>query len=379
MDSLNLSNFLFKKVQETINNSQYIAKVIVRYELGESFGNEYIRVIYNVSVGDNYYNLPFNTQEAMFNGKSHYIFSLSTHTDLGIRSETSKLLRILEFKHIYESLAIYTALQLQSVLNTKIPIKIMGTDNWPQANYAENHLNKALYINHNSENSYADDVVQWSRLHALANRSQETYEKKKAVFSITDLKISNLLGLAITDIRYLLLRYEIPIKIEGFKTIEQVYIHVMLLVDALKTEIKKEYYIRNRNLYQDLITYLYDNKLSSEKNKIIAKQKKEFLRNFIIQNGDLIQLKDGRIVVTNSVRIGSQNEISIEYIILKVNLEIGTRKRVASLYNIEYILNEKDFLNYKDYTTTKHLSLLNKWMSKRKKKVEFISFEPSLE
>lgn len=379
MDSLNLSSFLFEKVQQTVNYSQYIREVNISYRLDGGFGNEYITVTYNESVNDNYHNLSLNAKQSMFIGKPHYVFSLSTHAELGRSSEKRKLLRIIEFKHIYESLAIYVGLQLESVLSKEIPIKIMGIDFWPEANYAAKRLNKALYIKHdNLGNNFENDVSQWDRLHELANISREIYDKKKTDFNITDEKINDLLGLGITDIRYLILRYEIPIKIEGVETIDKVYIHALSLVEALKTEIKNEYYIRNQNLYQDLITYLYDSKLSSEKNKIIAKQKAEFIRHLIIQKGDILQLKNKRIVVANSIRIDTQNEIIIEYLILKTNLEIGTRKREIPFNNIEYVLNEEDFLKYKDYTPTKHISLLNKWILKRKKKVELIVFEPDL-
>ena len=179
----------------------------------------------------------------MFNGKPYYIFPLSTHAELGQRSEKRKLLRILEFKHIYESLALYVTLQFEKTLNPEISIKIKEIDLWPATSYAEKYLNHALYLKFKKDLvGFEDDVLQWERLHKLANESKKIYFKDKAYFNITDSKINNIFGLALDDIRFLLLRYEVPIKVKGIKTIDKVYIHTLKLVETLKKDIKHEYF-----------------------------------------------------------------------------------------------------------------------------------------
>ena len=315
----------------------------------------------------------------MFNGKPHYIFPLSTHAELRRGGEKRKLFRIIEFKHIYESLGIYVILQLENALNPETSIKIKGIDFWPEANYAEKYLNNALYLKFKNDMvGFEDDVLQWDRLHKLANESKKIYVKDKAYFNITDSKINNMFGLALDDIRFLLLRYEVPIKVKGIKTIDKVYIHTLKLVEALKKDIKHEYFYRNKVLYQHLITYLYDNCLYAEKFQIIDAQKSKFLEHFVIQTGDILQLKNGRIVVSSSAQIDSKNEIIIEYLILKVNLEVSERRRQIPFNDLAYILKKDDFLDYKNYTPSKRILLLDKWMSKRKKKIEFIKFESDL-
>ncbi len=380
MNSLDFSNFLFEKVQETINYNQYIKEIFIDYELTESFGNEYIRVTYNVGVNDDFYNLSQNVKKTMFIGKPSYIFTLFTYAESGSRDEKRKLLRITEFKHIYESLAIYVILQLENTLNPETSIKVKALDLCPEVTYAEKYLNNALYLKYGNPATgfFADDVLQWDRLHTLAIRCKKVYADEKAYFSITDAKINSLSGLSLDDIRFLLIRHEIPIKIKGIKTIDKVYVHTLKLVEALKKDIKDEYFSWNKILYKELITYLYNNHLDSEKLKIIGRQKTEFLQQFIIQKGDILQLKDGRIVVANSIGIDLQNAVIIEYSILKVNLQISSRKRKIFSTDVAYVLNEADFLEYRTYTPSKRISLLNKWMSKRKKKVDFIKFEPDL-
>ena len=303
MNSLNFSNFLFERVKETINYSQYIKEVVIDYLLTESFGNEYIRVTYHVDVNDDFRKLSKDAERGMFIGQPQFIFTLSTHAESKGRNEKRKLLRITEFKNIYESLATYVCLQLENTLNPETPIKIKGIDLWPEANYAEKYLNKALYLKYKNDTAsfFEHDVSQWDRLHELANKCKKTYVEDKTYFSITDSEINDLLGLGLDEIRFLLLRYEIPIKINGIKTINKVYIHTRALVDALKKEIKGEYFYGNKILYQYLIKFLYDHHLESEKSKIIDVQKTDFLKCFTVQKGDVLQLTDGRIVVVNSI------------------------------------------------------------------------------
>lgn len=378
MNSIYFSNFLFERVLETINHGQYIKEVSINYGLNKSFGNEYIRVNYNVVVNEDFRKLPLSIQQTMFSRRPHYIFPLSTYAELGRRNKKKRPLQIIEFKHIYETLSAYAILQFENALNPGASIKIKGIDLWPEANYAEKYLHRSLYSKYRNDRDFEYDVSQWHRLHQLANECKEIYDKNKAYFNITDSKINDLFGLGLNDIRFLLLHYEIPIKIKGLKTIEKIHIYTPKLVEALKKEIKDRYFFRNKNTYRSLITYLYDNYLAHEKTRIIEIQKSAFLKHFIIQKGDIIQLNDGRIVVANSTEIDSRNAITIEYLILKVNLQVSKRKRKVSSDNITYVLSEADFIEYKNYTSSQRLSLLSKWMSKRKRKVDSIAFEPDL-
>lgn len=380
MDSLNFSNFLFERVHETINQSRYIQEVRIDYELGGNFGNEYITIDYQVSVNQDFHNLPKSEQDAFFNFKQQYIFTISTYAQPNRGSEKKKLLKILEFKSIYESLAAYVTLQLEHALNPETLIKIKGIDLWPEANYAKKYLDSALYIKRKNTigSSYEYDVSQWDRLHKLSNDSKKIYVENKSHFSITDIEINHLFGLEPDDIRIILLNHKVPIKVSGFKTIEKVHIYTLKLAEALKARIKEDYYWRDNDIYQSLITYLYNNFLQPEKAEIIDKQKSDFLKSFNIQKGDILQLKDNRIVVTSSIEIDSRNAIVIEYLNLKVNLEIGERKRKTPVNHISYVLSQSDFLSYKDYTPSRRISLLDKWMAKRKMKMVITAFEPDL-
>lgn len=380
MNSLNFSNFLFERVSETISQRRYVEEVSIEFGMAESFGNEYIRVDYNVKANQDFYNLPKALRKNIFSHKPQYIFTLSTHAEYTRGSEKKKLLKIMEFKNIYESLAVYVALQLEQVLNPKAIVKIKGIDFWPEANYAEKYLDSALYLKDKNyrHNSFKYDVLQWDRLHKLANESKKIYTKNKSYFNITDHKINGLFELGLNDIRFIVLNYNVPIKVKGSKTIEEVHIHTLLFVEALKIKIKDIDYWRDIGVYKSMIIYLYNNFLPLERSEIIERQKSDFLAHFMVQNGDILQLKDGRIVIADSIEIDTANVIVVEYLNLKVNLEVGERKRKTPITNITSVLSQKDFLSYKDYTPSKRISLLNKWMLKRKIKVETIKFEPDL-
>jgi hypothetical protein len=111
MYSLKIAKFLFDRVVETITYRGYIKEISLDYELDESYGNEYIRLNYQVTINEAFKSLPFNKQEKMFRQDRRTIFPISTHAQLGKISQKQKLLKIIEFKQIYESLAAYIALQ----------------------------------------------------------------------------------------------------------------------------------------------------------------------------------------------------------------------------------------------------------------------------
>jgi hypothetical protein len=328
MYSLKIAKFLFDRVVETITYRDYIKEISLDYELDESYGNEYIRLNYQVTINEAFKSLPFNKQEKMFRQDRRTIFPISTHAQLGKISQKQKLLKIIEFKQIYESLAAYIALQFESELNQETAIKIKGIDFWPEANYASKYLNEGLYVKYRDRGRWVfeSDVRQWERLHRLAISSKKTYTKDKANFNITDASINELFDIEVESIRYLLLSYNIPIKIKGIKTIDKIYIHTVSLVEALKKEIKDKYQNGRRDSYKHLIAYLYDNYLSSEKLNIVASQKNIFIENFIIQSGDILQLKNGQIVVTNKIEIGKNNSVYITYAILKADLQLSFEK-----------------------------------------------------
>ncbi len=380
MDSLKLADFLFARIQETIDYKQYIEEVKISYFHTETYGNEYIRVSYTVLGNKSFDELDYNDKEGMFRKTSDYTFSLSTNKGNFKYSEKKKLLRFIEFRHIYESLASYAVLQLEKHLHQGTPIKVKGIDLWPEANYAEKYLLSGLHGRYDKimHSDFELDVSQWSRPHQLAKKSRKICRKEK--FNITNIEINNLFGLELYTIRSILLNNEIPTKIKGVKTIDEIRIHSAKLVEALKKEMNSDEYVRTYHLavYKRMIDHLYDNYLIAEKIKIINGQQSEFLNHFIIQPGDILQLNDMRIVMTNSISIDSRNEIKVQYAILKNNLDPGQRRRIIGIGDILYILKNQDFSEFTSKNFIKHLSFFNRWMSKRKVKLNFVPFEPDL-
>jgi hypothetical protein len=123
---------------------------------------------------------------------------------------------------------------------------------------------------------------------------------------------------------------------------------------------------------------LYSAYLPHEKIKITQQQQSAYLKHFIIQQGDILQLKDLRIVMANAVQFDQKNVVNIEYIILKNGLQPGRRTKTIEIGNILYILQGPSFLEFMNQTPVKHLSVLNKWMTKRKVKFNYIPFAPDL-
>lgn len=378
MDSIKFSEFLYERISETINRQAYIKAVNIGYYKTESFGNEYIRVDYTVEVNDDFYNLPISSQQ-VFQLKPHYIFTLSTHAKRsGIT--VKKLLKILEFKSIYESLSAYAIHQLECGLPAEVEIKIQSIDFWPEGNYAERYFHTLRHpsYGYSRYNSFEYDVIQWHDLQKLTNDSKENYRKNKKQFSITDNQICELFDLSLTHIRNLIVRNYVPIKTKGIKTVDEVQIHASRFVYVLKEELKRKYFWSHNTDYRPLINYLYDNYLQSERDEIIARQKIDFLSRYLIQSGDILKLSDGRIVVAESLEINSSNAIFCTYSNLKTNLENGNRSARVLASNVIYILPQKDFQVYKEFTPSKRYSLFEKWLVKNNVEFKITNFTPDL-
>lgn len=380
MDSSKFAEFLFSRIQETIDNKQYIKEVSINFAHTEIFGNDYIQVSYMVKPSEKFEDLTYNEEKSLFQRTPNYTFSLSTYKERV--DEKKKMLRILEFRHIYESLASYAVLQFEKYLDPATSIKVKGIDMWPDANYAEKYLTTDLQAGQRSRpyHDFESDVSQWKRLHALADESRKIYAKEKEQFNITDIQINRSFSFDLDSIRSLLLNNSVPIKIKGTKTIDEIQMHTVKLVEALKKEIVNSEYVRKYHAakYKNLITYIYDRYLPHKKIQIIKHQQTEYLKHFIIQQGDILQLKNMQIVMVNVVSIDQKNAIAVEYVMLKTDLQPGGRTRIIGSGDILFVLKSPFFLEYMGQNLIKRLSLLEKWMLKRKMKLNFIPFDPDL-
>lgn len=378
MDSTRLAKFLYQRIQETIDHIQYISNVKISYNDLETFGNEYISVNYNVEVNAAYYLLDINKQKDLFQGTSSYTFTLSTNKGKHENGIKNKILRILEFRYVYESLASYAALQFEKYSHPGFTTHIKPINFWPVANYIEGYLIKTLDKKtvgwYSSIYDIEQHTSQWSRLHELARTTARV--KEKAQFSITDIEISHLFNIDLNSIREILLDGEVPIKISGVKTIESISIHVVKLIDALKKKIKK---VTSATIvYTQIIEFLYDEYFPSDKASIIKQQQVTFLNLFIIQAGDVVRLKNEQIVMVDTVTIAADNAIKIKYAVIKTNLEKSERTKEVEVENIAYILKKEKFLKYVSNIRGKHSSLLKKWMVADGIKLDFEPFMPNL-
>ncbi|RXK82921.1 hypothetical protein [Filimonas effusa] len=380
MDSAELAAFLFQQIEETIGFKQYVSTVNISYDHGNTYGNEYIQVIYRVTGNDQFEQLPFNERNSMFQMASTYVFTLATNRKRF--EEKEKLWRIIAFRYIYESLMSYAALKLEKHLDPEsVVIKIKGIDLWPMSNYAEKFFLTDTTDRYSNAmlSDFDIDIVQWNKLHELANNSKKIYDKEKKRFTITAAEITSISYLNSNSVYATLLRYNVPIKIKGVKTIDATYIHTLKLTEALKKEMNAgDWAICRPSVCERILTYLYDHYLLSEKESIINHQQSEYLKNFAVQEGDIVQLQDKRIVVVCSVFFDSNHSANLKYVNLKTNLETGERTRVIEIGKALYHLKRKDFLDFMSSIAVKHLSILDKWMAKRKTKLMFSPFEPDL-
>lgn len=378
MESISLAEFFYQRIQETIDHIKYVTKVEISYEDGETFGNNYISVTYLVTPGVEYDQLGINNQVKLFNGKGNYTFTLSTRGN-SYNDTQHLILKIMEFKNVYGSLSAYAAMQFEKYRSQNFTFEIKSINLWSAANHIEQFLIDTLEKTDDRWSLSIFDIKrsasQWKSLHQLARNSRGI---PKEQFSITDIQINNLTKLELSKIRNIILEWEVPIKIVGFKIIESISIHVGKFIEALKAELKENTYLPRIDLYKSLINYLYKKYQPSEEANIIQQQQMEFLQHFIIQNDDIIQLKNKQILMVEAVIIGVDNSIKIKYAGIKTNLEKNRRTKIIEAREVTHVLKNDLYLKYKENIAFKHTSLLKKWMDNQGLEFVYKVFEPDL-
>lgn len=225
------------------------------------------------------------------------------------------------------------------------------------------------------------------RLTKLSNDSIKLFRKERALFKATDKELTELEHMDLITLRRIFLAWNVPIKVDNIKVINTILIHVPLLIEALKKEIdrlKEEGFLTDNykktelRRINTLIEYIYDRYMPDEKRKVLKQQKESYKRNFPIQKGDILQLKDNRLVILDNISLDQKNHTNFTYRKLKVNLEESLRTRKIGIENISYYLKSSDFKAYQEHTPKKHLSLLKKWMEKRKSELATPEFSPYL-
>lgn len=172
MNSLGLSIFLFPRVENTILQKDYIKSIRLTFNYDESFGNEYIKISYYIDLNEKFDTLPSEQQETLsktFTGNPSYIFSLVTHSKRWKREQEHEILiRMVEFKNIYVSLASYITVQFEKYLCPQTSIYIQNPDHWPELNYAEKYLEQFSYPHKRYKSFHQDYKIQVAQ-HAPIN------------------------------------------------------------------------------------------------------------------------------------------------------------------------------------------------------------------
>ncbi|NML36948.1 hypothetical protein HHL17_07030 [Chitinophaga sp. G-6-1-13] len=359
MDSVKMAEFLFARIQQTIAKRQYIKEVEISYSVGESYGNSYLYLTYQLEANEKFLELPLLDQETMFEGNSHYVYSISTNTHSNYWEEIT---RVVAFRNIYESITAYAILQLEGNLLPNTPIRVESINLWPNANYAEKYMHQLLSMQYFRPNirEMNEGIGQWKSLHQLALKSKKKLLGEKCL--VSDLEISENYGFSVSNIRWFVIFHQTPIKVKGVEIISEIQISVPALLQALKMNNSQHGYGLN---FPGLINNLYDDYLPKEKAIILQGKRASFLQDFIIQSGDLVILNSKRIVQATVIDIDTDYRIWVTYTILKNNMQPSDRTRTVDISEISSVLKSVDFQEYLRNNSIYHLMLLKRWMEKR--------------
>lgn len=384
MDSLKLTNFFYPKVANTLDKKEFVKSIEISFEHQESFGNENIRVTYEVSLNEKFDTLSIDQKDKVsesFLGSRNYIFTLRTANE---RQSKEIFVRLIEFKHIYISLTSYIAEQLESELGKEIPIRIESLDHWPLLSYCEKFF-RYLYKEYGDyryliDSNYKKDVRQFEALYKLSNRSKKVYLENPEQFEFSDQYLTYICSVSVDQIREIIIKYKVPIRAEGGKTIDNIRIRSIDFLKAIKAETRRLRRL-GRDWYEDRITQfesillaLYDEYFYSEKLSLLSAQQENYIKKFSVRPGHIIQLQDDRFVMVDSISFRDELDLVVKYSILKKNLEKGTRTRSVELKQVKYFLQTKYFREYKNQNVILRIKPFMNWAKKKKKALKYDNF-----
>jgi hypothetical protein len=260
MDASSLAEFFFNRLKEVTELKDYIAEVHFSFSHMEAMGEEYINLRYNIIGNDRADTLDDATKQVAL--KKSYKFLVAGNTQKAREDEKRRLLRIVEFQHLYTSLTSYAVLQLREHLNPETTVKVDDIYLWPVAGYAEKYM---LTYPSEVDSSYfkvmqsnwGSDYMMFAEINEWAEKSKKIYKKEKEQFKITDIEINKISGLRRDLVHRILLQYEVPIKLKGTRTVDEALIHVGKLAEAIE-QVKEDAYNYNKEEWTTVLTHLKD-------------------------------------------------------------------------------------------------------------------------
>ncbi len=140
-------------------------------------------------------------------------------------TEKNYLKKLKDFHDIYLTISTFTLEILRSSLSQDVRITIRSLEKFPEFNYLDKYWNDIDFSKQDYENNYKIEFLDDKHLHFLLYRHEEKFiygSNNNKDFIISDKEIYSLCRWPLSDIRFFLISAEIPIKIEGNKTINNI-------------------------------------------------------------------------------------------------------------------------------------------------------------
>lgn len=375
MDWFKIAHFFEPKVRNTIKYRNWINKVQVYVEHQDKFGNECLKIFYIAYLNDSFNDLASSEKvqiEDCFKESAYYVFSLSNGSS---KFSPDQHIRLMEFKSMYLAISSYLTLQLENNLESGTDLDIASLDDLPFLNYSEEFLSSLLTqfgkYNWHYRRSFEWDVRQFESLHSLSKRSYSHYKEHPGKYSVLESDLVYYLSIDSNEIRDLLLRNEVRIKVTGSKTIKQIKIHVSDLVQAVQLkilELRDSRIGASSNEWERLLSTLYEEYLPEELGRIVEEEKNGFINGLPVKSNDVGQLNDGRLVLVKRFFLDENNDLKLAYTNLKSNLQKGERTRTVDAQLLLNYLNNEQLRHYCEQNVVIRLKNFEKWFSKRKTK-----------
>ena len=385
MDWFKIAHFFEPKVRNTIRCRNWIKEVHIFVEYQDTFGNECLKIFYEVAPNESFKSLPLREQVKItdsFNEHKYYVFSLSKGKR-GLNHDQH--VRLVEFRSIYLTISSYLYLQLESNLEPGTDLDIEPLDDLPFLNYSEEFLTSLLtqYGDYNwyYRRNFESDVRQFEKLHSLSKRSYQHYKENPDEYSVLENDLVYYSSFDSNKIRDLLLRNEVRIKVTGSKTIKHIKIHIGDLVQAVQLkilELRDSPIGASSNEWERLLSTLYEEYLPEELDRIVEEEKKGFINGIPVKSNDVGQLSDGRLVLIERIFLDQNNDLKLSYTNLKSNLQKGERTRTVDAQLLLSYLNNEQLSHYCEQNVVIRLKNFKKWFSKRKSKFEKSDFKIDL-
>ncbi|PWL30678.1 hypothetical protein [uncultured Roseivirga sp.] len=375
-----ISNFLTPKIKGSILLKNVITEIDIGFYYQKTYGNECLKFYFETRFDEQKRKafLDFNqVYQKYFNGLSEHVFQVHQRAN---NIGDLENLRFYEFKVMYMTIISLLEPILENLLSSAIKINIKSIEDEPLLNYSEIFLKKLIgryskthwYLKH----EFDSQINQHFYLHKLSIASKEHYRANKKDYLVKDNELADRIGIELHELRQLIIDNNIKIKVVGKEQIRSIEINKFELKRVFVQKLS-DAHVYNQIIDAEIWFYrlveFYQSYLVNEYAELVNVAYKRYFDQLSLNEQDIGQLNNGRLVVIASIKNHGDNFI-MNYYNLKNDLSTGSRCGSTLLKNLKSYLPKQALQNYIEQNVLVKKRQFEKWFFKHKKPFELEPF-----